>query len=141
MIQVRAPPRLLRPGTPALSRGRLPSPGFPSHRLVGPGVSIQKVPAPVQRPSPSPIQNNFEKTKLQLSQKYAGLVIVPAKEQSGQVEVAIREIEAAGKMLIDAAGMAGRNLKNGQNVTEVKEVLGGSVQNAKAKLTIASQKL
>merc|ERR1719339_155412 len=117
MTQVRAPPR---PGTPALSRGRLPSPGYPTPRLVGPGVSIQRVPAPPQRPSPSPIQNDFEKTKLQLS-KYAGLVIVPVKEQTGQVEVAMREVEAVGKMLIDAAGVAGRNLKNGQHVTEVKE--------------------
>merc|ERR1719209_1397774 len=129
MMPVRAPPR---PGTPALSRGRLPSPGFPSPRLVGPGVSIQRVPAPPQRPASSP----FEATKLQLSQKYAGLgiVIVPAKEQTGQ-------LEAVGQMLIDAAGVAGRNLKNGQSVSEVKEVLGGSVQNAKAKLTSASLKL
>jgi len=87
------------------------------------------------------MQDNFEKTKLQLSKKYAGLVVVPAKEQTGQVEAAIREVEAAGRMLIDAALVAGRNLKNGQNVVEVKEVLGGSVQNAKAKLTLASQKL
>merc|ERR1719339_39903 len=136
MMPVRAPPR---PGTPALSRGRLPSPGYPSPRLVGPGVSIQRVPAPPQRPIASP----FETTKLQLSQKYAGLgiVIVPAKEQTGQVEAAIREVEAAGKMLLDAAGVAGRNLKNGQSVSEVKEVLGRSVQDAKAKLSIASQKL
>merc|ERR1719341_2821441 len=101
-MPVRAPPR---PGTPALSRGRLPSPGYPSPR-VGPGVSIQRVPAPPQRPTASPIQNDFEKTKLQLS-KYAGLVIVPVKEQTGQV----------------------------------KEALGASVQNAKAKLLTASQKL
>lgn len=137
MTQVRAPPR---PGTPALSRGRLPSPGYPTPRLVGPGVSIQRVPAPPQRPSPSPIQNDFEKTKLQLS-KYAGLVIVPVKEQTGQVEVAMREVEAVGKMLVDAVGTAGRNLRNGQGIAEVKEALGASVQNAKAKLLTASQKL
>ena len=96
-----------------------------------------------------------------------------------QVEAAIREVEAAGRMLVDAAGVvifeslsqdlhfalnfiqAGRNLKNGQSVSEVrlptaqmlfqlqlkalalqvKEVLGGSVQNVKAKLATASQKL
>jgi len=57
------------------------------------------------------------------------------------VEAAIREVEAVGKMLIDAAAVAGRHLKNGINVTEVKEVLGESVQSAKAKLTAANQKL
>jgi len=135
-MSVQAPPR---PGTPALSQGRLPSPGFPSPR-VGPGVSIQRVPTPPQRPTTSPMQDNFEKTKLQLS-KYAGLVVVPVKEQTGQVEAAIREVEAAGQMLRDAAAVAARNLKNGQNVIEVKEFLAGSVQNVKAQLIIASQKL
>ena len=70
-------------------------------RLVGPGVSIQRVVTPPQKPSPSPVQNDFEKTKQQLSvslrccrvkhlshvalQKYAGLVLVPVREQTGQV--------------------------------------------------------
>lgn len=90
--------------------------------------------------SPSPNQEAFEATKIQLS-KYSGLAIVPVKEQSGQVELAIREVEAVGKMLADAAGMASRNLRNGRGVVEVKESLGESVRNAKATLTSASQKL
>ena len=69
-------------------------------RLVGPGVSIQRVVTPPQKLSPS-LQNDFEKTKQQLSvslrcfkrkhlshvalQKYAGLVLVPVREQTGQV--------------------------------------------------------
>ena len=68
---------------------------------MGPGVSIQRVVTPPQKPNPSPLQNDFEKTKQQLSvsvkcfklkqlshvalQKYAGLVLVPVREQTGQV--------------------------------------------------------
>merc|ERR1719220_613401 len=130
-MQVRGPPR---PGTPALSRGRLPSPGFPSPRLVGPGVSIQRVVTPPQKPNPSPLQNDFEKTKQQLS-KYAGLVLVPVRGQTGQVEAAIREVEIVGKLLLDAASTASMNLRSGHNVTQVKETFGSSVQDAKARLT------
>merc|ERR1719209_686766 len=137
MMPVRAPPR---PGTPALSRGRLPSPGFPSPRLVGPGVSIQRVVTPPQKPNPSPLQNDFEKTKQQLS-KYAGLVLVPVREQTGQVEAATREVEIVGKLLLDAASTASMNLRSGHNVTQVKETFGSRVQDAKARLTTASQKI
>ena len=62
--------------------------------------------------SPSPNQEAFEATKIQLS-KYSGLAIVPVKEQSGQVtgNVWCRPIDVQGGVGHQGSGGGGKDAR------------------------------
>ena len=85
------------PGTPALSRGVLPSP------RLGQGVSLQRVPAPAPDPAPAPQRSEHTERLLSQLQRYGGLSIQPVSEDSGLGEQVAREMEGVAKVLTEAA--------------------------------------
>ena len=84
-----------RPGTPALSRGVVPSP------RLGHGVSLQRVVAP--DPAPTPQRSEHTERLLSQLQRYGGLSIQPVSEDSGLGEQVAREMEGVAKVLTEAA--------------------------------------